>query len=202
MIGRLIAGSSAIIRTSVLGSAGAAVCEPLSAPAVSTQIRMVSRKTFQRRRPNRNPRLRVTLLDTVPKLGLKGETVAVKRGFARNFLIPQGLANYSLEAKVVADDEIDSQPQEVLQETIEADQSQRVANFLAKHKLKMVRQSGNSWAINAEMLSQKCAKQFQLDVPSERIQLEAPLMTFGEHKVPVMVDDETPSELNVDVVRR
>lgn len=126
----------------------------------------------------------------------------VKRGFARNFLIPQGLANYSLEAKVVADDEIDSQPQEILQETIEADQSQRVANFLAKHKLKMVRQSGNSWAINAEMLSQKCAKQFQLDVPSERIQLEAPLMTFGEHKVPVMVDDETPSELNVDVVRR
>lgn len=36
--------------------------------------------------------MNVILLEPVEKLGEAGELVAVKRGFARNYLVPRGLA--------------------------------------------------------------------------------------------------------------
>eukprot|EP00038_Savillea_parva_P017946 m.21937 g.21937 ORF g.21937 m.21937 type:complete len:205 (-) comp3943_c0_seq2:104-718(-) len=189
-------------------SSGAAVAVPAFAPPLAcAQTRGVSRKSYVRRRPNRNPRLNVTLLHSVPNLGLKGETVAVKRGFGRNYLIPQGLATYALSA----DDERDAMEAGSVgsttasgadQSAVDEQTSHRVATFLSRHSLRMVRQEGNQWLVNAEMLSQKCAKQLRLDVPVERILLEQPLVTFGQHEVAVQVDDEVSSTLRVDIVPR
>jgi large subunit ribosomal protein L9 len=39
--------------------------------------------------------MKVILLDHIEKLGRKGEVVSVKRGFARNYLIPRGFALYA-----------------------------------------------------------------------------------------------------------
>ena len=42
----------------------------------------------------RGSQLRVVLLKDIPKLGSRNDTISVKRGFARNFLIPEKLAVY------------------------------------------------------------------------------------------------------------
>ena len=42
--------------------------------------------------------MEVILLERVPKLGQMGETVRVKDGFARNFLLPRGKALRANEA--------------------------------------------------------------------------------------------------------
>ena len=42
--------------------------------------------------------MEVILLENISKLGKLGETVNVKAGFGRNFLIPQGKAVHATEA--------------------------------------------------------------------------------------------------------
>lgn len=44
--------------------------------------------------------MKVILLDHIEKLGRKGEIVSVKRGFARNYLIPRGYALYATPANM------------------------------------------------------------------------------------------------------
>ena len=44
--------------------------------------------------------MEVILLERVPKLGQMGETVKVKDGYARNFLIPQGMAKRATAANL------------------------------------------------------------------------------------------------------
>ncbi len=39
--------------------------------------------------------LRVILLEDLPLKGSKGQIIKVKKGYARNFLIPRGVANYA-----------------------------------------------------------------------------------------------------------
>jgi len=43
--------------------------------------------------------MEVILLENISKLGKLGDTVNVKAGFGRNYLIPQGKAVYSADAK-------------------------------------------------------------------------------------------------------
>lgn len=46
--------------------------------------------------------MKVLLLDDVEKLGWLGDVVEVKNGYARNYLLPQGLATVPTEANVKA----------------------------------------------------------------------------------------------------
>lgn len=48
-----------------------------------------------RRRPNADVRQELVLRATVPRLGVAGEVVAVKPGYARNYLVPKGLALFA-----------------------------------------------------------------------------------------------------------
>lgn len=43
---------------------------------------------------------RVILIDSVPNLGLPGDVVSVKPGYARNYLLPQGKALVATEGNV------------------------------------------------------------------------------------------------------
>ncbi len=44
--------------------------------------------------------MQVVLNQDVPKLGYKGDVVSVKPGYFRNFLFPQGLAEFATKAKL------------------------------------------------------------------------------------------------------
>lgn len=65
-------------------------------------------KTRKKRAPNRKVRLYVMLNEDIEGLGLKGDAVAVKRGYARNFLIPQKRASYMNQQLVQGHDPLDT----------------------------------------------------------------------------------------------
>ena len=44
--------------------------------------------------------MEVILLRDVEKVGLRGDVVSVARGYARNFLLPRGLAEEATKARV------------------------------------------------------------------------------------------------------
>eukprot|EP00041_Stephanoeca_diplocostata_P004154 m.41361 g.41361 ORF g.41361 m.41361 type:complete len:217 (+) comp14914_c0_seq1:114-764(+) len=167
------------------------------------QCRYVSMKTRKKRAPNRKVRLYVMLNEDVDGLGLKGDAVAVKRGYARNFLIPQKLASYMNQQLAQGHDQLeasmDAEEQKLAQEAL---MSSKVAKFIANKTITLKRQEGNKWEVTPEMLVQKVKKQINVEVPEQRIHIGSPITTYGRHEVPVMVDDNTPSQLNIEIVRR
>ena len=53
--------------------------------------------------------MEIILLQDVEKLGLRGEVVDVKRGYARNFLLPRRLAEVATAGRVAELKKIESQ---------------------------------------------------------------------------------------------
>ncbi len=65
--------------------------------------------------------MKVILLSNIEKVGRKGDVVNVKRGFARNYLIPRDLAIYATPANMARLSSIQSKAAE--------EESQRIAEF-------------------------------------------------------------------------
>mmetsp|Transcript_15336 Transcript_15336/g.39479 ORF Transcript_15336/g.39479 Transcript_15336/m.39479 type:complete len:203 (+) Transcript_15336:118-726(+) len=183
----------------VQASLGAATAVPAT---LSAQLQLRAASAKAKRKPNRKPRITLKMIKSVHKVGVKGEVVKVKRGFARNYLIPQGVATYYTIGRPVAGDVVDTEGESALEESREAEASRLVDAHLRRSTLMMYRQEGNEWAIDAAMLVDKCGKQLKLAVPPERVVLNEPLVTYGRHDIPVWIDEEHPSTLRVEVLRR
>jgi len=74
--------------------------------------------------------MEVILLRDIEKVGLRGDVVSVARGYARNFLLPRGLAEEATKARVAELAKRDSQ--RARHEAKTADEASAIADTLAK----------------------------------------------------------------------
>ena len=84
--------------------------------------------------------MNVILLKDVEKLGLKGDVVDVKRGYARNFLLPRNLAEVATEGRVKEVKRIDAQ--KAMHEARSTEQANEIAETLGKLVLRFDVKSG------------------------------------------------------------
>jgi len=151
--------------------------------------------------PNRKVRLELVLTKMVEGLGRKGDLVQVKRGFGRNWLIPQGLAAYATpanKAKYLAGEVLDA-----ADEATEADiLRNKLSSYIESKTVVVKRQQGNTWEVNKQMISDQALKQIKLEVPTERILLQNPLTTYGNFLVRLALSEDTVQNLKVSVVPR
>src|SRR6185312_10883052 len=82
----------------------------------------------------------VILLKDVEKVGLRGDVVAVARGYARNFLFPRSLAEEATAARVAELRKRDSQ--RARHEAKTADEANEIAAKLAKTELRFEVKAG------------------------------------------------------------
>ena len=82
----------------------------------------------------------VILLQDVEKLGLKGDVVAVKRGYARNFLLPRRLAETATAVRVAEVRRIEAD--RARHEARSAEQAEDIAATLAKTVLRFEVKAG------------------------------------------------------------
>src|ERR671936_317012 len=76
----------------------------------------------------------VILLTDVEKVGLRGDVVSVARGFARNYLLPRGLAELATPAKVA---ELQKRDQvRALHEAKSVDEARSIAETIGKTELR------------------------------------------------------------------
>ena len=80
--------------------------------------------------------MNVILLQDVEKLGLRGDVVAVARGYARNFLLPRKLAEPATPARVAELRRIETE--RAKHEARSAEQAGEIAGVLAKTVLRFV----------------------------------------------------------------
>lgn len=153
-----------------------------------------------RQEPNRKIRLALILTEDVPNLGQRGQLVRVKRGYGRNWLLPQHKAVYATpENKELYG--ITEQEQDAV---VETDVATYVRDVFEKHEISLHAPSGDrEWSLHEHDVA-NALKRLRLHVPLDCIQLpsESPLTSIGAHHVTLHVDEETEISFTVHVLER
>jgi large subunit ribosomal protein L9 len=145
--------------------------------------------------------IEVILREDVKSLGRAGELVRVKPGYARNYLLPQGLAYEASEGnkkRIAAETRA-----RTTRDQAERTEAQRFAATLSDVALTLTGKAGEEGklfgSITAQDIADALAGQGHT-VDRRRIELEHPIKTLGHHTVAVRIHPEVHAELRVSVV--
>lgn len=144
--------------------------------------------------------MEVILREDVPNLGTIGDVVRVKPGFARNYLLPRGLA-------VVADRRnvsVLEHEQRLATEKRERErrQAMSVAEKLSAQRLLIKARAGEEGKLfgsvtNIDIERALAAEGFSVD--RRRIRLEEPIKTVGQYTVPVHLGVGVDAQVTITV---
>ncbi|HEX6669094.1 MAG TPA: 50S ribosomal protein L9 [Gemmatimonadales bacterium] len=145
--------------------------------------------------------IEVILREDVKSLGRAGEMVRVKPGYARNYLLPQGLAYEATEGnkkRIAA--ETRARGVRLQAEKVDAE---KLAAALGAVAVTLTGKAGEEGKLFGSVTAQDIADALGRaghTVDRRRIELEYPIKTLGEHTVAVRVHPEVHAEVRVSVV--
>jgi large subunit ribosomal protein L9 len=145
--------------------------------------------------------IEVILREDITTLGKAGEMVRVKPGYARNYLLPHGLAYEATEGnkKRIA---AESKARSVRQQS-ERTGAEREAATLAAVQVRLAGKAGDEGKLFGSITAQDIAEELSRQghqVDRRRIELEHPIKTLGEHIVSVRLHPDVHAEVRVSVV--
>ena len=143
----------------------------------------------------------VILREDVKSLGKAGELVRVKPGYARNFLLPRGLAFEATEGnkkRIAAETRARG-----ARDQAERTEAERFAAILGATALTLKGKAGEEGKLFGSITAQDIADALAAQghqVDRRRIELEHPIKTVGHHTVAVRLHSEVHAEVRVSVV--
>lgn len=146
--------------------------------------------------------MEIILKEDVEKVGFKDEIVTVRPGFARNYLIPQGLAVVaSPSAKKMLEE---TQRQRAHKEEKILDESKALAEKLSAIKLKIGAKAGENGkifgSVNTIQIAEALGKQgFEIDRKNITIQGDS-IKELGEYTANVRIHKRVVQDVNFEVV--
>ncbi|MBM4194711.1 MAG: 50S ribosomal protein L9 [Gemmatimonadetes bacterium] len=146
--------------------------------------------------------MEVILREAVDKLGHPGDVVKVKAGFARNYLLPRGIAYEATPGNL----------KRIAQEKdrLEAAENQRrsaaqeVANKLEPVSLTFSARVGEEGKLFGSVTSADIAQQLEaqgIHIEKRMIDLHEPIRALGVYKVPVKLHADVKAEIKVWVIK-
>jgi len=146
--------------------------------------------------------MRIIFLQDVEKMGKKFEIKEVKDGYARNFLIPKGLAKLATEEALKW---LEMQ-KEIVEKKAEEDleKSQGVASSMDEQEVIFTVKVGDQdqlfESITAQKISEKL-KESGFDIKKNQIELTEPIKDLGEYPVKIKFEHNLEVEIKVIVNR-
>ena len=144
----------------------------------------------------------VILRENVDKLGAAGEVVSVKDGYARNYLLPRGLAYPATEGnKHRLEAESKSRARRADAEVAKASE---VATRLEAVSLSFTMKAGEGDKLFGSVTSHDIAERLKaegFDVDKKTVELAEPIKALGVYKVPVRLHPDVKPEVRVWVVK-
>lgn len=146
--------------------------------------------------------MKVVLRDDVENVGRKGDLIEVADGFARNYLVPRGLAMKATKG-VVQQAEAMRRNREA-REAREREAAQALAEQLASRRVEVQARAGEGGrlfgSVTASDLVDAVRRQHGVEVDRRSVQLPEPLKQLGAAEVPVKLHTDVEVTLAVDVV--
>ena len=145
----------------------------------------------------------VILVRDVEKLGKIGDVVDVKDGFARNFLIPRGLARPKTSGTLRLAEQAKWREQVHLEKELEEARAlaSRIATFSCTLRVKV----GEGDKLFGAITSQDIAEAFEAEgihLDRKKIVLEEPIHSLGVCQVPVKLHPEVSVMLKVELIKQ
>jgi large subunit ribosomal protein L9 len=145
--------------------------------------------------------VKVVLCDHVEHLGERGDVVTVAAGFARNFLLPKGLAMPATPGNLRT--LAHRHRVWAMKEAQESEAARELAGRLAALELSTAKKAGESGTLYGSVTTTEIAellasKGFEID--RRRIVLEEPIKSVGTHEVAIKLHREVTGAVHLEVV--
>ncbi len=145
--------------------------------------------------------MKVVLRQDVPDLGSIGDVVTVKDGYARNYLIPRGLAYYaSPKALKLIEQEKKRYEQRKQQEIANA---QELAEQLSTLQITVPMKVGESGRLFGSVTPQMIAKELELlgyVIDRRSIMIDEPIKSLGIFDVKIRLHPEVTATVKIWVI--
>ena len=146
--------------------------------------------------------MKVLFLKDVRPTARAGDVKEVKLGFARNFLIPQGLAVQASEHELRRASALRGQAED--RRLVEAKEWQDVADALKDQKVRIDVRTGPPGrlygSVTNTMIAAKVSEMTEREIDRRGIQIPSPIRTVGEYKVPARFVEGVTATLVIEVV--
>ena len=148
--------------------------------------------------------MKVILKEDLSNLGTAGDVVEVKAGYARNYLVPQGLAYLASAANVRRMEEEQKQREErSRRDYLEA---RRRASQLQGKQLVFQARAGEEGKLfgsvtNADVADRLNEEGLDFELDRRWVQLEEPIKALGDFTVPVRLHTDVTVDVEVTVER-
>ncbi len=144
----------------------------------------------------------VILTENIGPLGAEADIVKVRRGYARNFLLPQGKALEANAGSMRAINHLKAKRAE--REGRELNEAEELASRINKLRINLTLDTGESGkafgSITAKDLTEKIEQELQnVTLPKHAVVLDKGIKESGDHEVPVKIHPDVTAKLKVKV---
>src|SRR5438477_8817052 len=147
------------------------------------------------------PSTEVILTDNVPGLGAEADVVKVRRGYARNYLLPQGKAYEVTPAALRQLDSLKKKRAE--REAREMNEAEEVSRKIGKARLTFTLATGESGkafgSVTAQDIANRMKNELGLEIDRHKIVLERPIKDTGEHEVAIKLHHAVIAQFKFEV---
>jgi large subunit ribosomal protein L9 len=144
--------------------------------------------------------MNVILLEPVDNLGEAGAMVSVKPGYARNFLVPRGLA---LPATQANQRELEARlSQRAKQLSARKADAERLKEMLAEAQIEIRVRAGDEriyGSVTSGDIAEAVERAYEVQIDRRKLELSEPIKTLGEYTVVYKPHPEVPIDLKVIV---
>ena len=146
--------------------------------------------------------MKVILLEDVKSLGKKGQLVDVSDGYARNFLLPKGLA---VEANAQNMSKLKSKKDATaFKKEEEKTKAKEISKKLEKIMLKIPVKAGENGKIfggvTAKEISEELKKQYAIDIDKKKIELKETIKQTGIAEVELKLFEGVLGKLKIHII--
>ena len=145
--------------------------------------------------------MKIVLRADVANLGNKGDLVDVAPGYARNYLVPKGLAIAATEGVMRQAESMRRSRQ--VRDLREKEGAEAVARQLAATRIQISARSGEGGRLFGSVTSTDIAEaiEAQTGIHLDRRKLHVePIKTLGVHEIPIRLHSEVEVPITIDVV--
>ena len=142
------------------------------------------------------PLTEIILTENIPGLGAEADVVKVRRGYARNFLLPRGKAYEVTKRSLRQLDNLKAK--RAAREAAELNEAEELARRIGKLKVVFTLETGETGKAFGSVTAQDLVKRLKNELGNEidrhRVVLEHPLKTTGEHEVSIKLHHDVTAK--------
>lgn len=147
--------------------------------------------------------IKVLLKNDVPSLGAGGEVVRVRPGFARNFLLPRGLAVPATAGNLARVEDLKRQVASQAKQELE--QANAAAAQISGASVTITRAVGDEGKMYGSVTTKDIEDAFSaagVKLDRKKIELAEPIKALGAFEVPIKLHSSVTATLKVNVAKK